>query len=358
MSTSDQTLPSTQQMVDTIVKLDARIDEQSEIIKNQGEIILLLQKQLKKDDSSNKLSVNNETIEVHSARERLPILEKFNGNRSVWDEWHLGAFHKLEKDGSAIGDGFDQFMYIYSRLEGEAAKMVSTTAKSLSLNRKGDGLEFLEYLNTVFGDPNKKARAQQQLYSLKQRDRESFATFLPKFETILATAGWSTYADDQKISLLKNALSKEMRTSLIGKKLPSKWSDCISELLTISSEIIAINQQFRPQFSGTPIASKPTDNTTAMDWEPIKSTVTGTQEGPARRATWVKKETLAFRKKKGLCVRCGHRGHAAPNCNFLPPLNPNVNINITQTSHDNEEEIKILAAPEKLESVQGKDELL
>lgn len=169
--------------------------------------------------------------------------------------------------------------------------MVSTTARSLTLNRKGDGLEFLEYLNTVFDDPNKKARAQQQLYSLEPRDRESF-------ETILATAGWSTYADDQKIFLLKDALSKEMRTSLIGKKLTDRWSDCISELLTISSEIIVINQHFRPQFSETSIVSKPLDNTSAMDWEPIKSTVSGIQEGLARRATWVKKETLAFRKKR------------------------------------------------------------
>lgn len=56
MSPSDQPLPSTQQMVDTIVKLDARIDEQSEIIKKQGEIIIMLQEQLKKDNSLNKLS--------------------------------------------------------------------------------------------------------------------------------------------------------------------------------------------------------------------------------------------------------------------------------------------------------------
>lgn len=70
------------------------------------------------------------------------------------------------------------------------------------------------------------------------------------------------------------------------------------------------------------------------------------------------KGDFSFQKKKGLCVRCGHRGHTSSNCSFLPPLNPNFNINITQTSLDIEEEIRTLAEPEKLESVQGKDELL
>ena len=132
-------------------------------------------------------------------------------------------------------------MYIYSRLEGEVVKMVSTTARSLSETRTGEGGRFLDYLNTVFGDPNKKSRAQQQLYNLKQKEKEPFASFLPRFETVLATAGWSCYADDQKISILKNALSREIRSALIGRTLPDTWSEFISLLLTISSEIVALN---------------------------------------------------------------------------------------------------------------------
>ena len=355
MSAKEQPLPSHQQLVDTIVKLDMRLDEQAKFITNQGEIIKNLN--LRLEQAERKTSDKSDKNGAPSDRERLPMLEKFRGNRNIWDEWHLGASHKLAKDGPVIGDGFDQFTYIFSRLEGEAVKMVSTTAKTLSITRTGDGLKFLEYLNTVFGDPNKKARAQQQLYGLRQREKESFATFLPKFETVLATAGWSVYADDQKISLLKNALSKEMRTALIGQKLSETWSECISELLTISSEIIAINHQFKPNFSGPPSSSKLNNSPTAMDWEPVRSIVIGTQGGISRHAKWVKKETLAYRKKMGLCIRCGNMGHVSKNCNFLPPLNQNMKTNMSQVE-DDEEDILALAESEAVENLQGKDELL
>lgn len=94
-------------------------------------------------------------------------------------------------------------------------------------NRKGHGTVSLEYLDTVFGDPNKKARAQQSLYNLKQKDKEPLGMFLPKFETTLANAGWSPYADNQKISLLKNALSKDIRTCLVGTQISKNWTEFI-----------------------------------------------------------------------------------------------------------------------------------
>ena len=205
--------------------------------------------------------------------------------------------------------------------------------------------------------PNKEARAHQELYRLKQRDRESFVTFLPKFETTLATAGWSVCGDIQKISLQKNALSKEMRSALIGKKLPKTWSDCTSELLIISSEIIAINQQFNPHFTGTSLMSKLVENLTAMDWEPIKSIATGTRGTFTIRATWVSRETLTFRKMKGLYVQCGHKEYIASDCKFLPLLNRNFNTNVSQLINDDEGSL-MLEIPVETDDKQGKDELL
>lgn len=119
--------------------------------------------------------------------------------------------------------------------------------------------------------------------------------------------------------LIKNALSKEIRTALIVKYLPQIWAECISKLLTNSGEIIAINNQFRPQAASIANSPKPPDPS-SMDWEPTKSTTTGTKEVEVRRAIWVKKETLAYKKKNKLCVRCSHRGHIATNCGFLAPL--------------------------------------
>lgn len=340
--------------------MESQIRAQTEHMKKQNDLIQKLQRQI---STPAKSATNIAEIEKSSSKtpkEKLPMLEKFKGNRAMWDEWHLAAAHKLRKDGPAIGNTFDQFMYIYARLDGEAAKMVSTTARMLSESETGHGPNFLEYLNSVFGDPNKKARAQQQLYNLRQKEKEPFASFLPRFETILATAGWSHYDDEQKISLLKNALSKEIRTALIGRTMPGTWAECISFILTISSEIAALNQQFRQFPQQQPKlnhSSNPTTYPSNMDWEPVRTTTAATQEiGTGKRATWVKKETLAFRKKKGLCVRCGNRGHITPKCPLLPPIRPGSTMTTMQITMEEENEIEMLAEADVLEE-EEKEEL-
>lgn len=355
---------SHQEVVNRVIILDRQLKAHSKVIEDQNKLISQLQQQLSASSNSSSNVTTNISDEARPSmtilsepREKLPALKEFRGNRAIWDEWHLGAIHKLMRDGAAIGDAFDQFMYIYSRLEGEAAKMVSTTARALSETRTGEGGSFLDYLNTVFGDPNKKSRAQQQLYNLKQKEKEPFASFLPKFETILATAGWSCYADDQKISILKNALSREIRSALIGRTLPETWSGFISLLLTISSEIVALNQQFRPQAHFQQQKNPSSQLNPAMDWEPVKALATDVHQKATRpRAAWVKKETLLFRKRKGLCIRCGNKGHIAPNCQFLPPLRPETSVNTSKFSDEDEREIRELAEAESIDLYKDESE--
>jgi hypothetical protein len=50
-------------------------------------------------------------------------------------------------------------------------------------------------MNTSYSDLNKKERALQDLHNLEQKDRESFVTFLPKFETLLANIGGVEYSN-------------------------------------------------------------------------------------------------------------------------------------------------------------------
>lgn len=160
----------------------------------------------------------------------------------MWDEWHLSAIYKLNKDGEFIGDSYDRFLNLYSRLSGDAARMFSTVAKGLSEDRTGDDEQFLDYLDTIFGDPNKKARAQQELLNIKQKPKEQFASFLPRFETLLATAGVSSYSEEHKISLLENAITRELKDRLVGSNPFRTWSSFISKIHTISSDLNAMNQ--------------------------------------------------------------------------------------------------------------------
>lgn len=361
------------QLLDFLKQLQQQLEQQSQEMKKQSKIIHNLQQhansttQALKEARQSKpttLEPTPATIglpQTKDTQERLPKLDKFKGDRTMWDEWHLGALHKLSRDGVALGSPFDQFMYIYSRLDGDAIKMVSATARTLSENGEGTGVDFLEYLNTVFGYPNKKARAERELYQMKQKEKEPFPDFLSKFETVLANAGWSSYSDRQKISLLKNALTKELQLVLLGSS-KNTWAEFVSYVHTIYSDKEAIDQ-INPPFSlpATKIRqqnSSENSNTSKMDWEPTKSTfIANTQGQKNQRASWVTKDVLAFRKKKGLCVRCGYKGHIVPNCNYLPPLKP-VNINLAKLTEEEEVELVRMAQPEGLKGREGKEELL
>lgn len=351
------TVPSLLQQLQEQVKL------QNIQMQQQQQIITDLQAQhLNLKNNQNPLRTHPPTI-VEPSRERLPVLEKFHGDRSTWDEWHLSAIHKLNKDGDFIGDGFDQFMYLYSRLAGNAARMVSTVAKGLSEDRIGDGEQFLEYLNSVFGDPNKKARAQQDLLNIKQGPKERFAAFLPRFETLMATAGMSSYSEGHKISLLKNAINKELKERLVGSDPFLTWAAFVSKLHTISSDLAALSFSY-PILVQSQNQHK--SNTNEMEWEPTKPDIVTNTMGAksSKRAKLVSKEILDFRRKQGLCIRCGNKGHKPPGCSYLPPLFKNLNVNNTnfeqetdEEEDENEIEIRKLAQSEEI-GKRGKVKLL
>ena len=100
---SSRSIPTQQQLVETIIKLDLRLDEQAAHIKSQDETIRSLQKRLEKSILRDTEKNHFEKTDSNSFKERLPTLEKFSGDRSTWDEWHLAVlilisqviFHKL-----------------------------------------------------------------------------------------------------------------------------------------------------------------------------------------------------------------------------------------------------------------------
>jgi hypothetical protein len=57
-----------------------------------------------------------------------------------------------------------------------------------------------------------------------------------------------------------------------------------------------------------------------MDWDPepeVRVAAVGTNK---QRAKHVSQDVLRVRRRKRLCLRCGHPGHRIDECSFLPPL--------------------------------------
>ena len=276
-------------------------------------------------------------------KEKLPTLRVFNGDRNDWEEWHLAARNKLRADGTAIGSPFLQFLYLSARVEGKSAKMVKSYVDYHSTQGTGNAPDFLSYLEKIYADPNKKARAMQILFSLKQGDKETFANFLPRFETVLADAGGLEFTDGQRVNYLKNCLNMKMRPYLVSvaQGLSENYNGFVDQCQNIGSELAAIeivdrnNRHYTPsarQLTGSDTPKEPWNRRTQrnlkgqedldkMDWEPAKPLRTNrsTVETNGRRAKWVGPETMAYRREKRLCFRCGNPGYVVDDCKFLPP---------------------------------------
>lgn len=250
-------------------------------------------------------------------KEKLPQLSEFDGTRSKWDGWEMEAKNKIKTDGKAIGSDMDQLRYIFARLRSNARNMCLAFVRAKEEEGNGSGSEILGYLASTYSDPNRQKKALSNVYSIKQKTHESFARFLPRFETELANAGALSFNDTIKISLLENAISHTMQERLVSVfPLPTEYGHFTSLLQTIGSRLDAIKTPWKGQAQ----QRHAQQDDTKMDWEP---THTLAVQLPAKqRAKWVGAGEIQRRRNHHLCIRCGASGHMISSCQYAPARRP------------------------------------
>jgi hypothetical protein len=97
---------------------------------------------------------------------------------------------------------------------------------------------FFSHLDTCYGDPNAQYRAIDRLRNMKQRDNESFAAFLPRFEKELADSGGSEWSDTICINYLEGALNDQVKDRLISvTDIPTDYPGYIRIVQTVGSRL-------------------------------------------------------------------------------------------------------------------------
>jgi hypothetical protein len=290
-------------------------------------------------------------------RSRLPDPSKFNGDRTEWQAWKATMENKLLVDGDAIGNPAERFLYIYSRLEGNAWKNVTTF---VTLRRdSGTPESFFDYLERLYGDPNGKTRAAGRLHGLKQGEHQPFSKFLPILEKEFADAGALEWPDDAKRPIILKSLNLQMSQALANRGIPSTFQDIINTLHAISTDMDMLNLQKGSRKTpansfSMQVAAQAHEEVyhaaDAMDWTPSqasrvgKSQVTnpngyksGRPEDQAllgKRALWVSKEVLAKRRDEGRCLRCGRDGCLLRRCPLKPALPPSASDGVKPRGSD------------------------
>ena len=282
---------------------------------------------------------------IKRPRARLPDPSKFSGERSEWPSWKVTMENKLSLDGESIGDPNACFLYIHSRLEGNAWKNVTTYVKQYRTT--GNPEHFFAYLDSLYGDPNAQARAATKLHRLKQGEKQPFVKFLPLLEKEFADAGALDWPDAAKRPILLAALNSTMSEKLVSRGIPQDFSEIIRRLHEISNDIDMMSmknqrpQEYRydSESRAKPATARPPKEEIyePMDWVPSTPSQVGiTRVNPegyrsgraedrplyGKRAKWVNRETLEERKREGRCLRCGRNDCSTKRCPLKPATRP------------------------------------
>lgn len=293
-------------------------------------------------------------------------LPEFNGQRSDWDSWKLIARNKIAVDGPSMPNEAACFSAIHSKIQGNAARTIAAYATEVINNNTANATALLDYLEGIYGDPARVQRSITELHSIRQSENESFAAYLPRFESVLTHAQGGNWPENVKIAFLLPSLSTKYRRHLPGSKSYNNYRDLTTDLQNIGSRVAA-DEAYDKRSKNHPSSSSHyqpgyranNNNNRAEAMEGV--TLTGPPRVNVasnsncscrsnnhtcgrRKANWVTMETRQYRRSHRLCMRCGHPGHIEQNCNFLPATNP-ARTNTAVTSAD-----PALALPEPYES--------
>ena len=234
-------------------------------------------------------------------RKRLPDISKFDGSRKGYPMWKVEADNKLRIDGAVIGTPQDQVAYLFSRMEAKAQLMVVSFYQN---QPSYDAATFVRHLDSIYIDPNAAARFLNRLQAMKQ-GRESFATFLSKFEKELGESQFTMVPDMVKIRYLRGAFNTEMLRAMIGPVTYTDYGGFVEALLAVGSQLDYLQYQ-KGRTTLITIPSCVWPNGDEMDWIPTVQKV--------KLCKRLIPDEQQKCRQEGRCFNCLKRGHLANDC--------------------------------------------
>lgn len=219
--------------------------------------------------------------------ERLPDPPIFTGKKKDLIPFLTQLRYKLEGNEDRFPTPRSRFLYAQTRIGGDAAtvldplydKDITTVA------------QLVQFLETSYGDPNRKASALARLSTLKQGKR-NFVSHFTEFRRIAAD---SELNETGLIMQLRASLNQELQRAMVGSLIPDSLNDYANQIARFDNDLRYINHH--PQQIRTDTTSDPD----AMDLDSSDYAPVGSKERERRR-------------RKGLCYKCGKKGHLSPEC--------------------------------------------
>ena len=265
-----------------------------------------------------------------------PHPKEFSGDRLELPKFIAQLQLKLSINADHYPTKAAEIAYSVSRLEGDAMAQ----AMALRFNKATRVFEFEEiqdfitFLETAFGDPDKKGTAQRELRKVTQRNRE-FSVYLTEFMRHASETG---YNDEATKQILKEGLSSEMKTLLVSiTDEPDRLQDLITLLQRMDIRMRAniashaklpYSRPWEPKYT-----SKKTPASSTSSWSPspvytpspasvvssIGPSDSASNDGSAMDLSQARRGPLSPEEKErldklGLCRYCKKPGHQLNKC--------------------------------------------
>ena len=138
-----------------------------------------------------------------------------------------------------------------------------------------------------------------------KQDRESFATFLPKFEKELGESQLTMVPDMVKIGYLRGTLNTEMQRAMIGPVTYTDYSGFVQALLALGSQFNCLQYQ-KGRMAPITTPSCVWLDGDEMDW------ISTVQKVKLRKRLTADEQQKC--QQEGRCFNCLKCGHCANDC--------------------------------------------
>lgn len=242
----------------------------------------------------------------------LPNPTKFSGKRNEYAAWQQEMRDKLALDRHLFPSAHERWYLIGSCLEAGPKRVAETFYAQGGYNGERNPEDLMKYLDSIYEDVTATSRAANALRTLRQKDTDSFAYFLTRFEQTIAKAGGGGWDDAVKIVFLEGALNEQLRRALVTVQLPTGFSDWVQRVQEVAGRLEGLRSGRRSE-----LPARRHGNTRDNDGDVPMTGMNKLGErskgrgGPSRGNAAGKTRTGADTRR---CYQCQEVGHIARNC--------------------------------------------
>jgi hypothetical protein len=243
--------------------------------------------------------------------EKLPDPEKFDGSRADLRRFTQQIYAKMKANADRFPTATSRLTYVAGRLTGKAYELILPKIVD-GLPLFPDYTDILAYLEKAFGDPNRVTNARNDLFRLRQSNKD-FSTFFSEFQRLALEGQMS---EDSLPTLLEQAISRELRGMLLHHDPPSR------EFHQYAAFLQELENRRNRFYQAAPVPTARTNHTRAAAQATPEAPRQGGSPYPVRSQNQGDPMDLSVqripqpngRRERGECFRCGSKNHRVALC--------------------------------------------